>query len=54
MKKILLFLIVISMFSFMSKTLAKYEKIFFDFNIKSINGNNLTIKKKNGRKKSQG
>ena len=43
MKKILLSLIIISMFSFMSKSFAKYEKIFFDFNIKSIDGNNLEL-----------
>ena len=45
MKKILLSLIIISMFSFMNKTFAKYEKIFFDFNIKSIDGNNLELSK---------
>ena len=43
MKTILLSLIIISMFSFMNKTFAKYEKIFFDFNIKSIDGNNLEM-----------
>ena len=43
MKKILLFLIIISMFSFMNKTFAKYEKTFFDFSIKSIEGNNLEL-----------
>ena len=43
MKKILLFLIIISMFSFMNKTFAKYEKTFFDFSIKSIDGNNLDL-----------
>ena len=43
MKTILLSLIIISMFSFMNKTFAKYEKIFFDFNIKSIDGNNLEL-----------
>ena len=43
MKKISLFFIIISMFSFMNKTFAKYEKIFFDFNIKSIDGNNLEL-----------
>ena len=45
MKKILLSLIIISMFSFMNKTFAKYEKIFFDFSIKSIDGNNLEFSK---------
>ena len=45
MKKVLLSLIIISMFSFMNKTFAKYEKIFFDFNIKSIDGNNLELSK---------
>ena len=45
MKTILLSLIIISMFSFMNKTFAKYEKIFFDFNIKSIDGNNLELSK---------
>ena len=43
MKKILLSLIIISMFSFMNKTFAKYEKTFFDFSIKSIDGNNLEL-----------
>ena len=43
MKKILLSLIIISMFSFMNKTFAKYEKTFFDFSIKSIDGNNLEM-----------
>ena len=43
MKKILLTLIIISMFSFMNKTFAKYEKTFFDFSIKSIDGNNLEL-----------
>ena len=33
------------MFSFMDKTFAKYEKTFFDFSIKSINGNNLELSK---------
>jgi len=45
MKTILLSLIIISMFSFMNKTFAKYEKIFFDFNIKSIDDNNLELSK---------
>ena len=44
MKKFLLLLIIFSMFSFMNKTFAKYEKIFFDFNIKSIDGNNIELK----------
>ena len=43
MKKILFSLIIISMFSFMNKTFAKYEKTFFDFSIKSIDGNNLEL-----------
>ena len=43
MKTILLSLIIISMFSFMNKTFAKYEKTFFDFSIKSIDGNNLEL-----------
>ena len=38
MKKILSLLIIVSMFSFMNKTFAKYEKNFFDFNIQSIDG----------------
>ena len=45
MKTILLSLIIISMFSFMNKTFAKYEKVFFDFNIKSIDGNTLELSK---------
>ena len=39
-KFIIIFLI---MFSFMNKSLAKYEKIFFDLNIKSIDGNNIEL-----------
>ena len=35
------------MFSFMNKTFAKYEKIFFDLNIKDIDGNNLELSKYN-------
>ena len=45
MKKISLFFIIISMLSFMNKTFAKYEKIFFDYDIKSIDGNNLELSK---------
>ena len=33
------------MFSFPNKTFAKYEKIFFDFKIKGIDGNNLELSK---------
>ena len=44
-KKFLLFLIIVSMVSFFNKSFAKYEKIFFDFNIKNINGNNLDLSK---------
>ena len=32
------------MFSFMNESLAKYEKTFYDFNIKSIDGNNIELK----------
>ena len=31
------------MFSFTNKSFAKYEKIFFDLNIKSIDGNNIEL-----------
>ena len=44
-KKFLLFLIIVSMVSFFNKSFAKYEKIFFDLNIKNINGNNLDLSK---------
>ena len=44
-KKFLLFLIIVSMVSFFNKSFAKYEKIFYDFNIKNINGNNLDLSK---------
>ena len=40
-KLIIIFLI---MFSFMNKSLAKYENTFYDFNIKSIDGNNIELK----------
>ena len=33
------------MFSFMNKSLAKYEKTFFDLNIKSIEGNSIEMSK---------
>jgi len=39
-KLIIIFLI---MFSFMNKSLAKYEKTFFDLNVKSIEGNNIEL-----------
>ena len=38
-------IIILSMFSFINKTLAKYDKIFFDLNINDINGNNLELAK---------
>ena len=44
-KKFLLFLIIVSMVSFFNKSFAKYEKIFYDFNIKNINGINLDLSK---------
>ena len=37
-KKICLVYIIIIMFSLINKTIAQYEKIFFDFNINDING----------------
>ena len=37
-KNFFLIYIVLIMISFFNKTEAKYEKLFFDFNIKSING----------------
>ena len=42
-RKFLLFIIIVSMVSFFNKSFAKYEKIFYDFNIKNINGNNLDL-----------
>ena len=38
MKKKLILTIIVIMFSSFSKSLAKYEKTFFDFNIKSLDG----------------
>ena len=43
MKKILFIIISLSMFAFMNKSFSKYEKIFFDFNIKSLEGNIIEL-----------
>ena len=45
----LLFLIIIIMFSFFQNVNAKYEKLFFDLNIKNINGENLNLDKFKGK-----
>ena len=37
------------MFSFFEKAKAKYEKLFFDLNIKNINGEELNLKKFKGK-----
>ena len=44
-KKLLLFIIILSMFSFTNKSFAKYEKIFFDLSVKNIDGNDLDLSK---------
>ncbi len=48
-KNRLLFLIIIIMFSFFQNVNAKYEKLFFDLNIKNINGENLDLNKFKGK-----
>ena len=45
----LLFLIIIIMFSFFQSVNAKYEKLFFDINIKNIDGENLSLNKFKGK-----
>ena len=45
MKKIKLSLIIIIMFFFKSSVLANYEKVFFDFSIKNINGEIINFEK---------
>ena len=45
----LLFLIFIIMFSFFQNANAKYEKLFFDINIKNIDGENLSLNKFKGK-----
>ena len=40
-KKIIFLYFFLIMFSFLSKSNANYEKLFYDFSIKSINGENL-------------
>ena len=44
-KKICLVYIIIIMFSLINKTIAKYEKIFFDLNIKDIQGKMINFSK---------
>ena len=44
MKKKIFIILVIIMFNFNSTANAKYEKLFFDFNIKSNNGDILSFK----------
>ena len=43
MKKILFITIFLSMFTFMNKSFSKYERIFFDLNIKSLDGNLIEL-----------
>ena len=43
MKKISFIIIFLSMFAFMNKSFSKYDKIFFDFNIKSLEGNIIEL-----------
>ena len=44
-KKLLIYIILLSMFSFANKSSAKYEKIFFDLSINNIEGNDLELSK---------
>ena len=46
--KIILYLFII-MFTFLSKANAKYEKIFYDFEIKSITGENIKLSNYKGK-----
>ena len=43
MKKIILIVVSLSMFFFNNATFAKYEKIFYDFKIKSISGDIISL-----------
>ena len=43
-KKIFI-IIILLMFAFMNETFAKYEKIFFDLSIKSLEGNDIELSK---------
>ena len=43
MKKIILIIVSLSMFFFNNATFAKYEKIFYDFKIKSISGDIISL-----------
>jgi len=47
-KKIIIYLIIF-MFSFFNKTMSDTSKTFFDFNIDSINGDNLDLSKYTGK-----
>ena len=44
MKKVKLFLILIMIFFSKDKVLANYEKVFFDFKINSISGEQIDLK----------
>ena len=48
-KNNLLILICLIMFSFMEKVEAKYEKLFFDLSIKSINNKVINLNKYKGK-----
>ena len=48
-KNCLVLLVIIIMFSFFNKVDAKYEKLFFELNIKSINGEELDLSKFKGK-----
>ena len=43
MKKKIFIIIILLMFAFMNKTFSKYEKIFFDLSIKSLEGTNIEL-----------
>ena len=49
MKKVKLFLILIMIFFLKDKVLANYEKVFFDFKINSISGEQIDLKDYNNK-----
>ena len=48
-RNLLILTIILSMFSFNNKTLAKYKNVFFDLTIKEINGEIINLSKYKGK-----
>ena len=48
-KNLLILTIILSMFPFNNKTLAKYKNVFFDLSIKKINGEIINLSKYKGK-----